>query len=255
MRISHYLPFLLAFACGAPIDGDELGQVEQAFAGRVTPGYQLGTTTSHARLQCGRTNGAQVCTIPQTTSPTFFLDPGVDEPALVRGLFTALDNQLSVWTFTEVAHIDDAEIIVSDGVPCSGSSASNNIEAFGCVAFTAVGNNLTEGAGVVGSYTNHSVGVVRIDTADINAKFASSTSRRRLYLHAAGHGVTSWMGLGSRPDAPARSITSRTVDVSGPIIQTLSVGEACRANDFNVFVTPGAYIHPAGAQAICSNVE
>jgi hypothetical protein len=248
---------ILLGACSAAPEDFDIGTAEQEYFGRVTNGYQYGTTTSHARLQCGRTNDAQVCTIPQTKTPTFALSAGIDRPALVRGLFASLDAQLSSWTFTEVSDINDADIIVSDGVPCSGGSSSNNIEAFGCLATTDVGNNLEESATVVGNYTNHSFGVVRIDTTDINSKFSSATSRDRLYVHAAGHGIVAWMGLGSGPDASARRITSRVVDVSGPIVQTLSAGEDCRAEFFDVSAATSDdfYVQLSGAAGLCSGAE
>jgi hypothetical protein len=70
-RSSWLAALTLSFACGAPDELDDsldLGQAEQALAAPASPSFQLGTTTSSARLQCGRTNSGQVCSVPLMNS-------------------------------------------------------------------------------------------------------------------------------------------------------------------------------------------
>lgn len=236
-----YLALALAVGCGAaPEDfadeqSDDFGQAEQSFSAPVSSNYQFGTRTASSHLQCDRTSTGQVCSIPLTKNPTYAFDNSVGgtERALITSIVSAIDSSLASWSFTEVTMLDDPTIIFEDALHvCAGTSASNNIDSFGCVFLTAQGNGLTEGAGVKGSYTNHSFGVVHVDLTKIQAKVSAAADRNLVYKHAAGSAVLAWMGLGLRTDAGANNnLSRREVSTTLPL-GTLTSGEQCRANGF-----------------------
>jgi hypothetical protein len=231
----------LSAACGAPEQSDdllELGQIEQAFAAPASPTYQLGTTTSSARLQCNKTNSGQVCSVPLTNSKSilwrFAANSGFtnQQKADFRVVMTAVDNSLPSWTFTESTS-ESAAIRVNKAA-CSGSSSSNNIDAFSCVDLSGPSIDLEVGPGVVGNYTAHVFADVHIDFDDINAKFSSSSDRLALAQHAFGHGIISWLGLGSRSDSGALGFVSRRQVNVNALNLPLTAGEACRLEAYNI---------------------
>jgi hypothetical protein len=240
-RSSLLAALTLPFACGAPDEWDDsldLGQAEQAFAAPASPSFQLGTTTSSARLQCGRTNSGQVCSVPLMNSKAVLWRFGANsgfsdqQKADFRIVMTAVDNVLPSWTFTEST--SQAAAIVVDKAACSGSSSSNNIEAFSCIDLSGPEIDLEEGPGVVGQYTAHVFGDVHIDFDDIDAKFSSAADRLALAQHAFGHGIISWLGLGSRSDSGALGFVSRRQVNLNVLNLPLTQGEACRLEAYDI---------------------
>jgi hypothetical protein len=223
-----------------PAELDGLGQLEQPFAAKHTPNYQLGVDSSHARMQCTRTNPAQTCSIITTKSILFYIEPadfgppGTGYNDEIYTYVSQLDGALSSWSFTET--FDPATpniVLVFRRAACSGSFSSSSISAFSCMTLVATGANLTEGDGVTGFYTTHLGATVWIDMGDITQRATTTIRRLRLLRHAAGHGTLGAIGFGGRTDAGADAFVSRMlvdVDWSGA---TISSGEDCRAESYD----------------------
>lgn len=243
MKIINRLLFtsLLAIACGAPIDNEdlELGTAEQGMSAKASPNYQFGVTSGDQRVQCNRTNVLQTCSVPATRNFTFFIDPGGFGPpdtGFNDEIFKYVDQlraELSPeWTFTEVFSDSPEPTMVFNNSPCTGPSTSNSISAFSCLGLDTESTSVTEGSGVVGQYRVHSDCNINIDMDDINQRGVNLLQELRLLRHAAGHATLACIGLGGRFDSGANNFASRmTVDVNfSPA--TISSGEKCRAKSF-----------------------
>jgi hypothetical protein len=225
------------FACSGGEQFDEdlvIEQEDQALSAKVSPTYQHGSTTSSTHLACNKTNSGQVCTVPSTKNVSWAFDTNSGfsntEKTNIRAIVQSFDNTLTTWSFSETTDPAASQLVFKVAA-CSGGSSSSNIEAFGCVSL-AFSANLTEGAGVVGSYQKHGKGTISIDVTDINAKYASQGDRDHLKTHAVGHSILAWMGVGARSDAGVVHYMSRRTVSLGNFNLTLTTGELCRADSF-----------------------
>lgn len=221
------------------VQPNELGALGQSYASKFTADYQMGVDSSHNRMQCGRTNPFQSCSVMTTKTVTFFIDPagfGPPGTGFNDEIFKYVDQlraQISPeWTVNEVFSSTPTPTFRFVNASCSGSSTSNNISSFSCVTLDGTGANLAEGTGVVGSYTTHSGAQLRIDMDDINARGITTIEELRLLRHAAGHCTLAGFGSGGRTDTGANSFASRMlVDVNfSPA--TISSGEKCRLKSY-----------------------
>ena len=219
---------------------EDIGTSKQPYSGKTTANYQYGTSTAATHMQCNRSSSGQVCTVPMAP-------PGMNSPKAMfyhvqsagmtaaqvnemTNAVEAVDAALSGWTFTPTNDPLLAHVILNR-VTCAGSGGSD-ITSFACTNLTANANNLSEGVGVVGSYTNHTFGVVHVDWSDINATWGTTIDRLLVGQHATVYGLLSWMGLGGRSDAGATSfMSSRTAN---PAVGKgyMSTGEVCRAQSY-----------------------
>ena len=230
----------LALACGAPVDGADLSQLEQGYAAKHTLNYQLGVDVSQQRMQCTRTAPSQTCSLLTTKNITFYIEsadfgpPGTGYNDEIFTYVSQLDAALTTWTFTEVFDPNTPNILLvfRRGL-CDGSYTNSSIAAFSCLSLVSTGANLTEDTGVTGSYTTHHGATVFIDMGDITRRANTAIRRLRLLRHAAGHGTLAAIGLGGRLDVAADQFVSRMqvgVDWSGA---TISSGELCRAESYD----------------------
>lgn len=252
-----------------PLDTTDIGKAEQALGAKNSATYQYGTRTASSGLACNKTSTGQICYVPQGTGMTgsvssktitWRLTPlhgfNADEQTGITNAVTALDNTLSAWTFSLTTgasgHIQLAN------ASASGSSSSNNIDAFVQPEYANL-QNLTEGAGVVGSYQSSASCVVRVDIADINARAALEEAKvagnqnevGKLRTHAILSGLMKCIGLGARDDAGSVGhYIDRTLVFPGPLFRPVqTAGDQCRANSYDPFNNVANYnlITPACA--------
>lgn len=248
-HIKEALLCLSLIACGAAEDEwltDELGEVGQAATAKGSDNLLYGTTTSGARLQCNRTSTGQVCTMPNTKNPTYCIEFGSgitnNQASQIRGAFSAFDTALSSWTFTDAAPagvqncgtLNPVPTVIVNKLACSGT-LSSNIEGYSCANLTFV-DSLSD-VGIPGSFQRHSNGVIHLDYVDILNKGANATEDDRLSFHAILHGISAWIGQGSRSDSLAAGFASeRAVTPFRASRSALRTGEDCRAESY----LPGA---------------
>ena len=231
----------LALACGAPVEDDGLGQLEQGYAAKHTLNYQLGVDASAARMQCTRTNPGQTCSLlthSEGKDITFYIEqldfgpPGTGYNDEIYNYVTQLSLALDTWSFTEVYDPLEWPTISFRRGSCTGGPSSSSIAAFSCLMLDSTGANLTE-VNATGNYTTHTGATVWIDMGDITQRATTTIRRLRLLRHATGHGMLAAIGLGGRTDADASGFVSRMavdVDWSGA---TISSGEKCRADSYD----------------------
>jgi hypothetical protein len=140
----------------------------------------------------------------------------------------------------------------------SGGSGSSNIDAFVETTFVNM-QNLTEGAGVVGTYQAASNCLIKLDIADINTRGAAEEALTpgntsevgKLRTHAILVGLQRCIGLGTRDDAGSvGNYIDRTLVFPGPLFRPLqSAGDQCRANSYDGFSNVGQFNVIAGACA------
>src|SRR5688572_16252724 len=216
-----------------------LGTARQAMGAKETADYQFGVGSGSTRLQCSVSNTFQTCSVPNTRTATFFIDPaGFGPPGTSYNdeMFKYVDQlraQLTPeWTITEV-FVDSPEPTWHfKNAACSGSFTSNSIAAFSCLSLDDSGTSVTEGTGVAGQYRVHTDCDAFIDMDDINARGLTGLEELRLLRHATGHVSLGCLGLGGRQDTGANAFASRMlVDVNfSPAV--ISTGERCRARSF-----------------------
>lgn len=231
----------------------DIGTAEQALGAKNSTTYQYGTRTASSGLACNKTSTGQVCYVPSGTgltgtaaskTITWRLTPlhgfSATEQTAIQNAVTALDNTLSAWTFSlttaAAGHIQLAN------ASASGSSSSNNIDAFVQTEYANL-QNLTEGAGVVGAYQSSASCLIRLDIADIVARGAVEEAKvagnqgeeGKLRTHAILSGLQKCIGLGTRDDAgSAGNYIDRTLVFPGPLFRPLqTAGDQCRANSYD----------------------
>src|SRR5690349_13194269 len=96
-----------ALACGAPIEGEDIGELEQGFAAKHTLNYQLGVDATPQRMQCTRTNSLQNCSLFTSRTVLFYIEsadfgpPGTGYNDEIYAYVDQLDAALPSWTFIE----------------------------------------------------------------------------------------------------------------------------------------------------------
>lgn len=258
----------LVFACGgvdngelfddSPDGGEEIGSVEQAITGKVTPSFQFGASTATNRRKCNKTTAGQVCEVPNTVNLLVCTTPRVGSAlggtaqtagndavnelhgisgfalnfpgaslGVLDGLCDFTDNQ------PEVGGGTDANIVISKGAVGSSGTASNDIADYASVTFfQGTGSaNLVEGAGVVGSYKSHQMCSIVIDVVDLQNKGTSATQDYNLVFHAVANSLLVCGGVARHPTATgtsslySRAVMNGAIDVAG-----ISAGEFCQVN-------------------------
>ncbi len=289
-NILALLSFGFVFACGSVDNGDlfeeyegdagELGTVEQAITGKVTPSFQFGTQTGSDRRKANRTTSGQVVTVPNTV--TFKVCAGNVFASNNLGTFAAgrahamrqeLDG-LSSFAFNypvaENNVIDgtcffcfengtcdpalglSANIVIVKGAVGTSGTASNDIKNYASVDFFR-GNgtaNLAEQSGVVGQYSSHQMCRITIDEVDLLAKGTSQAQDQNLIDHAVANSLFVCSGIGRHPTATGTSqLYSRAIMNAAIDVATVSSGETCQVNGYTL-TTPAQYANNATA---CAN--
>lgn len=219
----------------------DIGTLSEGYSARYTSNYQLGVRSSGSRIQCDRVTTGEVCSVlrniglnPRNVS--YYIDPGsftgteMDE---IRKAVEDIDTALTNWNFNEVPDYDPWPALFFNDLPCAGSSTSSSIAAFSCVNLESTGENLTEGAGVVGTYTTHNSAIVHLDMDDILARASNSLQILYLIRHATGHGALAGIGLGGRLDVNASGFFSRMAVDPNWSGAALSTGEKCRLESYS----------------------
>lgn len=254
-----------ALADGLPpldtFEQSDIGTAEQALGAKTSTTYQYGTRTASSGLACNKTSTGQVCYVPQGTGLTGSVGSKVitwrltpvhgftaTEQTAIQNAVTALDNTLSAWTFSLTTGAAGA--IQLGKASASGSSSSNNIDAFVQPSLANL-QNLNEGSGVVGSYQSSASCIISLDINDINARAAVEEAKvggnqnevGKLRTHAILSGLMKCIGLGTRDDAGSVGhYIDRTLVFPGPIFRPLqTAGDQCRANSYDPFSSIADY--------------
>lgn len=214
----------------------DFGQTTQAMTFKAGPNTAYGVTVddTHDQIQCFNI-GNDECSVPRTKSPTYFLDAGLTaaEKTAVRADFSAIDSATN-FSFTETTTAATATITVNRfNSFCTGTGIQDLV----CVNLTGQGNTLSEPTSIPNVYTEHTKGVIHIDTTAINASTTVAAERLRRTSHGVRAAILSWMGLGVRPHT-GLSPTRQTVN-NPDSIGALSTGEVCRVNAFAPLATGG----------------
>lgn len=243
------------FACGSASEdglfepsqevadaGAGLGSVELGLASKNSPTFQGGVSTANSRAACTKTSTGQVCTVPTIKQFFYCLGGGfsASQKTRARNVAARLDAVLSNFVFSEVTLAHPSCIVTVLGEPtpaltfiagtCSGTTATDNIEAYSCGSFVTANGNLTEGAGVVGNYKSHSGYNAVIDLTDIFARGANVTEDSFILDQGFARGFLSFMGNGTRN---VNSFSTRTVRPAGVLVD-LSPGDICRLESYAV---------------------
>lgn len=208
---------------------------------------QYGWQTGAGNKLCLSTAPGQVCVIPKTKTIRVQISSasgaGVATAADIQavrvkagggsGWFgsmvgAGLDVTAEPWSYAEGDGISSPTLTIvvdaSAGGFCgSGDHSTNEITKYSCITFGGT-TNLTEDAGVVGSYVKlNGTGVLHIDLGALRAKGATSTEDDNLLRHAVFSGMLRLAGgVGNNGTGNSRCSSST--------INSLTKGSACLVN-------------------------
>jgi hypothetical protein len=252
-------------ACGAPLEADELGTLEQASSSSDAYGWRADATSGWEHQRCNSGTVGQVCMIPRPrpgfespiTANTYVRSINDDsfesafpagwdvfsEAQAVEGYFVVNGPFAFTWGTplggTDLTMLNDAAVY--SGVLPPTDIFVSNVMQIACWASTQINQ------GTNADYAQCNQIVAKVDVSAIvawaNAAGMSNTQRDRVLRQLYAHAMGAVQGLGANPDLAAASLMNRKIKRTPPDVG-LSAFEKCLLQSFE-FSAPLADLNVA----------
>lgn len=248
MKTISILTIALAFACGAPIESDDLGQVEQAYtiqqstsgASRLWSGWR----PLSAGLACRSDQATTVdCALPASKTIVYQVKNGSSD--LGNGPCTAsalaafgADVDSFIPTINSALSVDGWAVSRNDGAPigtatmqlvCDGASTQTGLVLSDYVTHSLLANTaMTET--LPGNWLKVSQSLATIKVKALNDLGTSGASDVKLRRHVVGNAMVKALGVGSS-DAVANVVSVGTLAQDDPNQGLLTSGQLCRTKN------------------------